>query len=43
MCLYVIAIEYNGPLEAAPAYSEDDAYDKLECAFMLDVNVVSIC
>ncbi len=31
MCLYSIAIEYNGPLEAAHAHIDDDRYDMVEC------------
>ena len=32
MCLYPIAAEYNGPLEAAHCYSDDDRYDLVECS-----------
>ncbi len=32
MCLYSIATEYNGPLEAAHAQIDDDRYDMVECA-----------
>ena len=31
MCLYSIATEYNGPLEAAHAQIDDDRYDIVEC------------
>ena len=31
MCLYTITAEYNGPLEAAHANSDDDRYDLVEC------------
>ena len=32
MCLYAIATEYNGPLEAAHArIHDDDRYDLVEC------------
>ncbi len=31
MCLYTIATEYNGPLEAAHAHSDDDRYDIAGC------------
>ena len=31
MCLHSIAIEYNGPLEAANAQIDDDKYDMVEC------------
>ncbi len=31
MCLYSIATEYNGPLEAANAQSDDDRYGMEEC------------
>ncbi len=31
MCLYSIATEYNGPLEAAHAQIDDDRYDMEEC------------
>ena len=31
MCLYSIATEYNGPLEAAHAQIDDDRYDMVEC------------
>ncbi len=31
MCLYTIATEYNGPLEAAHAHSGDDRYDIAGC------------
>ena len=31
MCLYSIAPEYNGPLEAAHAQIDDDRYDMVEC------------
>ena len=30
MCLYNIATEYNGPLEAALAQIDDDRYDMVE-------------
>ena len=32
MCLYSIATEYNGPLEAAHAQIDDDRCDMVECA-----------
>ncbi len=28
---YSLAIEYNGPLEAAHAHIDDDRYDKVNC------------
>ena len=31
MCLYSIATEYNGPLEAAHAQNDDDRYNMVEC------------
>ena len=31
MCLYSIATEYNGTLEAAHAHSDDDGYDMVDC------------
>ncbi len=31
MCLYSIATEYNGPLEAAHVQIDDDRYDMVEC------------
>ena len=31
MCLYTIATEYNVPLEAAHAHSDDDRYDIAGC------------
>ena len=31
MCMYSIATEYNGPLEAAHAQIDDDRYDMVEC------------
>ncbi len=31
MCLYSIATEYNGPLEAAHAHIDNDRYDIVEC------------
>ena len=33
MCLYSIATEYNGPLEAAHAQIDDDRYDMVYCSF----------
>ncbi len=31
MCLYSIATEYNGALEAAHAHNDDNRYDMVEC------------
>ena len=32
MCLYDIATDCNGPLEAAHAHIHDDRYDAVECS-----------
>ena len=43
MHLYTIATKYNGPLEAAHVYIDDDGYDMVDCSaagqLQLDLSV----
>ena len=39
MCLYRIAMEHNGQLEAAHAHIDDDRFNKVNCQPTLDLSI----
>ena len=41
MCFYAIAAKYNGPLDAAHAYNDDERYDTVECGTEAFSNCIS--